>query len=153
MRCGEGCLWYRCCGLLGILIQTTGGSFSSQASSHGRLGLLSNLESEIKASNALRKYMEKPTTPSHELVLTCSVMLYTLESILGRETSASLHLENGLRMFKAWQERRKHYGSRASETFDSLSTAFARLDLSATIADDRRLPIFEYAPMKPITSS
>jgi hypothetical protein len=126
------------------LMQTTGGSFSSQASSHGRLGLLSNLESEIKASNALRKYMEKSTTPSHELVLTCSVMLYTLESILGRETSASLHLENGLRMFKAWQERRKHYGSRASETFDSLSTAFARLDLSATIADDRRLPIFEY---------
>jgi hypothetical protein len=126
------------------LMQTTGGSFSGRTSSQGHLGLLSNLESEIKASNALRRYIEDSTSPSHELVLTCSVMLYTLESILGRETSASLHLENGLKMFKAWQERRKHSGSKVSETSDSLSTAFARLDLSATIADDDRLPVFEY---------
>jgi hypothetical protein len=126
------------------LMQTTGRSFSSHTSSHGRLGLLSNLESEIKASNALRTYIEKSTSPSHELVLTCSVMLYTLESILGRENSARLHLENGLRMFRAWQEKRKHSGTKGSETSDSLSTAFARLDLSATIADSDRLPIFEY---------
>lgn len=105
---------------------------------------LSSLQSEIKASQALRSYIEKPTAPSHELVLTCSIMLHTLESMLGRRTSALLHLENGLRMFKTWQQEKKYAASKVNEETHALSTAFARLDLSATIFDDDRVPSFEY---------
>lgn len=119
-------------------------SLSLQNQPQGHSQSLSNLEAGIKASKALRNYIESSQSPSHELVLTCSIMLYTLESMLGRESSAALHLENGLKMFKAWQEGRKQTGSHGNETSHSLSTAFSRLDLSATIADDNRIPVFEY---------
>lgn len=125
-------------------LEQTERSLSEQNSPQGHSQLLSSLESGIKASTALRIYIENSQSPSHELVLTCSIMLCTLESMLGRESSAALHLENGLKMFKTWQEGRKQRGSHVNDTSHSLSKVFSRLDLSATIADDSRMPNFEY---------
>jgi len=127
---------------------------SQHNSSQSNFGSLSSAELELKASRALRKYIETCSSPSYELVLTCSVMLYTIESIFGREKSAILHLENGLKMFKAWQTARKQVKPRGSEmAFHSLTIALARLDMSLTIANDKRIPVFEHDERFPETMS
>jgi hypothetical protein len=119
--------------------------------SHGQNSLQSNsgstlsTESELKASRALRKYIETSPSPSYELVLTCSIIFHTLESMFGRETSAILHLENALKMFKAWQVSRKQMKLRGNDSaMRSLSTVLARLDVSLTIESGNRIPVFEH---------
>ncbi|GAB7322606.1 hypothetical protein MBLNU13_g03519t1 [Cladosporium sp. NU13] len=126
---------------------------SQHNSSQSNFGSVSSAELELKASRALRKYIEICPSPSYELVLTCSIMLYTIETIFGREKSAILHLENGLKMFKAWQRARKQVNPRGSNTaFHSLSIALARLDMSLTIANDKRIPVFEHDDRFPETT-
>ena len=102
--------------------------------------------SELRANRALRKYIETSPSPSYELVLTCSIMLHTLESMYRREASAILHIENALKMFKAWQAVAKQIGSRRKETaVRYLTTVLARLDLSLTIASEgKRTSVFEH---------
>lgn len=98
----------------------------------------------LRANQALRTYLEGNKSPSHELVLTCNVISCAIESMLGRETDVNILLENGLKMFKSWQKERKQTGAKSNEMYESLEAAFARLDLSATIADHSRMPLFEY---------
>ena len=120
----------------------------------GSSGFTLSAETELRASRTLRKYIESSRSPSYELVLTCSIMFHTIESMSGRETSARLHLENALKMFKAWQKARKQARPKGSLTaFRSLAIALARLDASCSIEDDKRIPVFEHDDHLPATMS
>jgi len=111
-------------------------------------------ELALKASSALRKYIENSPSPSYELVLTCSIMFHTMESMFGRESSAVLHLENALKMFNTWQRTRKQARRKGTETaFHSLAMALARLDVSLSIAQAKRVPVFEHENPLPETMS
>lgn len=111
-------------------------------------------ESALKASRALRKYIEKSPSPSYELVLTCSIMFYTMESLCRQEASAVLHLENALAMFNTWQRARKQARRKGNDTaFHSLAMTLARLDVSISIANDKRIPVFEQEELLPETMS
>lgn len=117
-------------------------------------GSMLSAETALKASRALRTYIEKSSSPSYELVLTCSIMFHTMESMFGRKTSAILHLENALKMFNTWQRARKQARRKGNETaFHSLAMALARLDVSLTIADDKRVPVFVHEEVLPDTMS
>ena len=123
-------------------------------SSQSNFGAMFSAESALKASRALRKYIETSPSPSYELVLTCSIMFYTIESMFGREASAVLHLENSLKMFNTWQRARRQAGRKSSETaFHFLAVSLARLDVSLTIANDKRIPVFEHEELLPVTKS
>jgi hypothetical protein len=100
--------------------------------------------SALEASKALRTYIEKSSSPSYELVLTCSIIFHAQEFLRGAEKNGLCHLENALAMFEAWKQRRRQYTSGSEEGFDEIATVLARLDLSATVADDYRVPVFQY---------
>jgi hypothetical protein len=120
----------------------------------GDMGSVLSAESALKASRALRKYIEKSPSPSYELVLTCSIMFYTMESLFGRQASAVQHLENALKMFNTWQRARKQAGRKGKETaFHSLAMMLVRLDASISIANDKRIPVFEQEEILPETMS
>lgn len=117
-------------------------------------GSVLSAESALKASRALRKYIERSPSPSYELVLTCSIMFYTMESLFGRQESAVLHLENALKMFNTWQRARKQAGRKGKEAaFHSLAMTLVRLDASTSIANDKRVPVFEQEEILPETMS
>jgi hypothetical protein len=100
--------------------------------------------SALKASKALRTYIEESSSPSYELVLTCSIIFHASELLQGAEQNALCHLNNGLSVFKAWKQQRHQHSSANEEGFEEIATVLARLDLSATVADDDRVPVFEY---------
>jgi len=100
--------------------------------------------SALSASKALRTYIQDSSSPSYELVLTCSIIFHALELLKGAEENGLCHLNNGLTMFKAWEQQRRQGVSGSEEGFYEIATVLARLDLSATVADDNRVPIFEY---------
>ena len=120
------------------------GSLRHPPTLRDRLSSIERSSSSLKASKALRRYIEESNSPSYELVLTCSIIFHALELMQGAEQSALRHLENGLAVFKAWKQQRQRSPSRSEEGFDEIATVLCRLDLSATIADDDRTPIFEY---------
>jgi hypothetical protein len=129
-------------------------SSSGHSSLQSNSGFTLSAESELKATRALRKYIETSPSPSYELVLTCSIIFHTLESMYGREASAILHLENALKMFRAWQVARKQTRLKDSNTtFRSLSTVLARLDVSLTIESGNRIPVFEHDDLFPVACS
>jgi len=98
----------------------------------------------LKASKALRTYIEQSNSPSYELVLTCNIIFHALELLQGAEENALCHLQNGIAMFKAWKRQRQRSFTGSDDGFDEIATVLGRLDLSATIADDDRTPIFKY---------
>ena len=100
--------------------------------------------SALKASKALRAYIEQSSSPSYELVLTCNIIFHALELLQGAEENALCHLKNGIAMFKAWKRQRQRGLKGSDDGFDEIGTVLGRLDLSATIADDDRLPTFEF---------
>jgi len=100
--------------------------------------------SSLKASQALRTYIEQSSAPSYELVLTCNIIFHALEILQGAEENALCHLKNGIAMFKAWKRQRERSLPGSDDGFDEIGTVLGRLDLSATIADDDRLPIFDF---------
>jgi hypothetical protein len=107
-------------------------------------GSMQSAELALRANRALRKYIENSPSPSYELVLTCSIMFHTMESIFGRESNAVLHIENSLKMFNAWQRARRQAGRKGGDNaFHSLSMALARLDVSLSIGQGKRVPVFE----------
>lgn len=120
------------------------GSLRHPPSSRDRLSSSQTSASYLKASKALRTHIEESSSPSYELVLTCSIIFHALELLQGSEENAACHLENGLAMFKAWKRQRDRASMKKEEGFDEIATVLARLDLSATIADDNRVPVFEY---------
>ena len=100
--------------------------------------------SSLRASKALRMYIEESSSPSYELVLTCNIIFHALELLSGSEENALVHLKNGIAMFKAWKRQRQRTLPGSDDGFDEIGTVLGRLDLSATIADDDRIPIFEF---------
>lgn len=104
--------------------------------------------SSLKASKALRTYIEESIAPSYELVLTCNIIFHALEILQGAEENALCHLKNGIAMFKAWKRQRERSLPGSDDGFDEIGTVLGRLDLSATIADDNRIPTFEFDPNK-----
>jgi hypothetical protein len=117
-------------------------------------GALQSDELALKANRALRRYIENSPSPSYELVLTCSIMFHTMESMFGRESSAVLHIENALKMFNTWQKSRRQAGRKGNDdAFHSLSMALARLDVSISIGQGKRVPVFEHEEPLPETMS
>jgi hypothetical protein len=109
--------------------------------------------SSLKASKALRRYIEESNSPSYELVLTCNIIFHALELLQGAEENALCHLKNGIAMFKAWKRQRQRSSTGSDDGFDEIRTVLGRLDLSATIADDDRIPIFEFEKDKTLSPS
>ena len=100
--------------------------------------------SSLKASKALRTYIEESSAPSYELVLTCNIIFHALEILQGAEENALCHLKNGIAMFKAWKRQRERSLPGSDDGFDEIGTVLGRLDLSATVVDEDRTPVFEY---------
>ncbi|KAF2149276.1 hypothetical protein K461DRAFT_43879 [Myriangium duriaei CBS 260.36] len=105
---------------------------------------LKSLKSYLIASEALRAYVEQSADPMHEIVLVCNIIFHTLAVLRGDEADARSHLDCGLSIFRTWQATKKRPSTGRGECYDYIATMLARFDLSATIADERRVPQFVY---------
>ena len=119
-------------------------NLSQSLNLYGEPPALHNPTSYMRASRTLRTYLERSALPSYTLVLTCNIIFHAIETLHGAQRNALCHLENGLAMFKAWQRQRDLEMPQGEDGFSEIATVFARLDLSATIADDDRVPCFTY---------
>lgn len=108
----------------------------------GRLHL--STMSYLSATRALVRYIQSSASPSYQLVLTCCIMLHTVEGVQGHQVNANIHLQNGLAIFNTWRTKLMRDPSSSDAYYQDLSIIFASLDLSATILDEDRTPSFVY---------
>lgn len=112
----------------------------------GRLGRKPDhdiITSYLKASKALRRYIEREKAPSRIVVLACCIIFHTIEALLGQPRNAMVHLTKSLDILRTWQayrQERNVVDLEFSEYVNDLLPVLARLDLSATITHVGRLP-------------
>ncbi|EXJ61452.1 uncharacterized protein A1O5_11768 [Cladophialophora psammophila CBS 110553] len=114
------------------------GSFSV----NGKDKLSSNVEAMTLVSKCygqLKNYLAR-SDASPEVALICSVIFYSLESLLGDTRQAISHLDSGLRLLKRTQSEAKRP---ADQLLVHLTSLFERLDIQASSYDDLRLPVLE----------
>ena len=101
------------------------------------------IASYLKASKALRRYIEHEAAPSRIIVLACCIIFHTIEALLGQPQNAMVHLSKSLDILRTYQMDRSERDGldlEFAEYIDDLLPVLARLDLSATITNVGRSP-------------
>lgn len=116
----------------------------------------------LKASKALRRYIERGRSASKIVVLACCAVFYSIEGLLSQPQNALCHLEQGCAIIRGWQRQcigRTSTGGTDIEFAENIGEIFpilARLDISATIMRAGRCPeldVLEAVDDEPIVPS
>ncbi|KAJ9615608.1 hypothetical protein H2200_001683 [Cladophialophora chaetospira] len=92
-----------------------------------------------KCYTQLSNYLARAdSTP--DVALTCSVLFYSLESLLGQSRQAISHLDSGLTLLKRTRGDPKWM---TDPLIVRLASLFERLDVQASTYDDERIPSLE----------
>ncbi len=111
------------------------GSFSANAKDQPSLNV-ETITMVGKCYGQLKNYLAR-SDASPDVALICSVIFYSLESLLGDTRQAISHLDSGLRLLKRTQSE----GNGAADPLlVHLTSLFERLDIQASSYDDCRLP-------------
>ncbi|OAG44647.1 hypothetical protein AYO21_01137 [Fonsecaea monophora] len=110
------------------------GSFTNKPSLH-----VETMTMVSKCYVQLKNYLAR-SDAQPDVALVCSVIFYSLESLLGDTQQAISHLDSGLKLLK----RTQHEGKWADEQLIvQLTHLLERLDIQASSYDDLRLPVLE----------
>ena len=92
-----------------------------------------------KCHRQLRLYL-RSADASADIALICSILFYAFETLLGDCSTATQHLDNGLRLLKRCQMQALAHSGR-DELLAHLVPIFSRLDINASTFDNERRPI------------
>ncbi|KIW95848.1 uncharacterized protein Z519_02912 [Cladophialophora bantiana CBS 173.52] len=92
-----------------------------------------------KCYGQLNNYLAR-SDASPDVALICSVIFYSLESLLGDTRQAISHLDSGLRLLRRTLSEAKRP---TDQLLVHLTSLFERLDIQASSYDDLRLPVLE----------
>ncbi|OQV07518.1 Fungal Zn2-Cys6 binuclear cluster domain-containing protein [Cladophialophora immunda] len=102
----------------------------------------SNVETMTMVSKCygqLKNYLAR-SDALPDVALVCSVLFYSLESLLGDTRQAISHLDSGLRLLKRTQTEAKWA---TDPLYVPLTHLFERLDVQVSCYDDLRLPVLD----------
>ena len=92
-------------------------------------------EAYRKSVKALRTYLGRHAIPDRGMVLMCSAIFYCFELMRDDRRTALRHLHSGLDILREWHDGGQDPSINSKK---DIVDVFARMDLQATIFDDRR---------------